>query len=60
MPIESNHYLGLDGGEAAGAAVRRNRHADLLHQWPQGAREVTFEEIKSMIEQAPPPQSSSS
>src|SRR4029079_7374649 len=38
MPIESNHYLGLDGGEAAGAPVWRDRHADLLHQWPQGAR----------------------
>src|SRR5262245_34452238 len=38
MPIESNHYRGLDGGEAAGAAIWRDRHADLLYQWPQGAR----------------------
>src|SRR4029078_1510872 len=38
MPIESNHYLGLDGGETAGPPVWRDRHADLLHQWPQGAR----------------------
>src|SRR6516225_11115613 len=38
MPIESNHYRRLNGGEAAGTPVRRDRHADLLHQWPQDAR----------------------
>ena len=33
----SNQVI-IDGGQAAGAPIQRHRHADLLHQWPQGAR----------------------
>ena len=47
---------GLTEVKQRGRQIRRDRHADLLHQWPQGAQgEVTFDEIKAMIEQAPPP-----